>query len=61
MAKTNEQAEAEIIIKMQAEIDRLRKALKLYGDHLSSCDVRWTLESPKWQPCDCGFEEAPKG
>ena len=38
-----------------------KSKLELYGDHLSSCAVRWTLESPKWQPCDCGFAQALKG
>jgi len=39
---------------------RLREDLKLYGEHKDYCGVRWTLESPKYQPCDCGLKQALK-
>ncbi len=40
------------------EIERLRADLKLYGEHKDYCGVRWTLESPKYKPCDCGLKTA---
>ncbi len=46
--------------KLWAENERLREDLKLYGDHKDYCGVRWTLESPKWKPCDCGLKQALK-
>ncbi len=41
-----------------AEVKRLREDLKLYGEHKDYCGVRWTLESPKREPCDCGLKRA---
>ncbi len=36
----------------------VRADLKLYGEHKDYCGVRWTLESPKYKPCDCGLKTA---
>ncbi len=36
----------------------LLEALKKYGDHYSSCAVRWSVDDPKYSPCDCGLEAA---
>jgi len=43
------------------ENERLKEALKNYGNHLDSCGVRWSIENPKCSPCDCGFEQTLKG
>ena len=48
-------------VELQAENERLKEALKNYGNHLDSCGVRWSIENPKCSPCDCGFEQTLKG
>ena len=56
-----EAAQAKIIKQLKTALAAKDKQLKLYGDHLDSCAVRWSLESPKWKPCDCGLAQALKG
>jgi len=53
--------ECDAVVELQAENERLKEALKNYGNHLDSCGVRWSIENPKCSPCDCGFEQALKG
>lgn len=41
-------------------VERLRKALRFWGQHANSCasNVYLTSNPPKRQPCDCGLAKA---
>ena len=40
------------LVAAEAEIERLRAALELYGDHLYECDLK------EGKDCSCGYEQA---
>ena len=42
------------------EISDLKAALEKYGDCTDYCACRWTIDDPKWHPCDCGYRKALK-
>ena len=59
------QCSSEYVERILKENERLRSALKRYGDHLSTCSSMDKMDSgtlfhrSDW-PCDCGFKEAQR-